>query len=149
MTSGPPTDETGGNVAVGVDQNRGRCAGGAERFAGAEPLVEQNRRLEAMLAVRLRIAGRDEDELRRALGPVFLPALDVVDEPLAETAARIPEQERGPAIANLVKVDLLAFEIRKLHLRRFAADGNSARRRRLRPAPRRPPRHPAGSAPRS
>src|SRR5687767_5531413 len=87
--------ETRGNVAVGINQDCGWCAGSSERFAGTEPLVKENGRLEAMLAIRLRVTGRDEDKLRRVCGPVFLPALDVFDEPLAETAARVPEQEGG------------------------------------------------------
>src|SRR5215213_10005433 len=79
-----------------------------------------------MLAVRFLGTSRNEDELRCPLGSVFLPALDIFDEPLAETAARVPEQERRPPVANLVKVYLLALEIRQLHLRRFATNGNSA-----------------------
>ena len=65
-----------------------------------------------MLAICFRGAGRDEDELRCALGPVVLPALDIFDEPLAETSTRVPEQERRPPIPNLFKVYLLALEIR-------------------------------------
>src|SRR5680860_801902 len=121
--------KTGGNVAVSIDQHRGWRSGGAERFPRAEPLIEEDRRVEPVLLVRFSRAGGDEDKLRRACGFVVLPPLDVLDEPLAKAAARVPEEERRSPVADLFQVHVFSVEIGQFHRWRFAADLYPSRRR--------------------
>src|SRR6185503_6969396 len=114
--------ESGRDVPCLVDQDGRRRAAGAIGLAGAEVLIEQDRRGQPVLPVGIRRPGRDEDQLRRAWRAVRLPLLEIADQALAEAAARVPEEEGGAAVAYGVQIDLFALEIVELNVWRLAAD---------------------------